>query len=175
VARKRPFAAIYGEYFDFVWTHARAFGVSPEAMDDVVQEIFLVIHDRLRTLEKPSALRSWIYGITRRVAGNHRRARRSREGSAAPPDAELDLEAEGPSPLEAAVRREDLALLRLLLSKLDPLKRQAFIMTELMEMTGAELAEAMNVPLNTAYSRVRLARAEFEQALAEHLAELKKN
>ena len=47
-------------------------------MDDLVQEVFIVIHAKLDSLEKPEALRSFIYGVVRRTVSTHRRARRSR-------------------------------------------------------------------------------------------------
>jgi len=57
------FEQIYQRYFDFVWSSARRLGASDAAMDDVVQEIFIVIHAKVCTLQKPESLRSWIYGI----------------------------------------------------------------------------------------------------------------
>src|SRR5580693_7399654 len=76
-----PFPEIYNQYFSFVWSSARRLGVRPEAMDDVVQESFIVIHARLGTLEHPDSLRSWIYSIVRRTASTHHRARHVREGT----------------------------------------------------------------------------------------------
>ena len=67
-SRKVPsFQSVYREYFDFVWSSARRLGVAPDAIDDLVQEVFIVIHAKLHTLEKPEALRSWIYGVVRRT------------------------------------------------------------------------------------------------------------
>jgi RNA polymerase sigma-70 factor (ECF subfamily) len=166
--RTPPFQAIYDEYVAFVRACARALGVAPDAMDDAVQEIFLVIHARVHTLSKSNSLRSWIYGVTRRVASNYRRASRARDNSSVALGADPDFEGGEPTPLEAAARQEDLALLYLLLAKLDPAKREAFIMAELEEMTGAEIAEATHVPLNTVYSRLRVARGQFEDVLAQH-------
>ena len=53
------FRSVYEGYFDFVWSCARRLGVPPDAIDDVVQEIFIVVHSRLKTLERPASLRSW--------------------------------------------------------------------------------------------------------------------
>src|SRR3954469_10332935 len=78
------FPAVYRAYFDFVWSCTRRLGVSAGATDDVVQEVFIVIHGRLHTLERPEALRSWIYGVVRRVVSAHHRARRSKLDSALP-------------------------------------------------------------------------------------------
>ena len=57
------FQAIYRQYFDFVWSSARHLGAARDAIDDVVQDVFVVIHSKLATLRCPEALRSWIYGI----------------------------------------------------------------------------------------------------------------
>jgi RNA polymerase sigma-70 factor (ECF subfamily) len=161
-----PFRAIYEEYFDFVWRCARALGVTADVMDDAVQEIFLVVYTKVHTLNQPSALRSWIYGVTRRIAADYRRSRRVEDVATEPSSVTLEVEATAPTPMEAASLHEDVRLLQRLLSKLDPLKRETFILAELMGMTGVEIAEATQVPLNTAYSRLRVARAEFEKALA---------
>ncbi len=40
-------ADVYEEHFDFVWRSARRMGVAGAAVDDVVQEVFLVAHRRL--------------------------------------------------------------------------------------------------------------------------------
>ena len=74
------FATIYKLYFDFVWSSVRRLGVRDEAIDDVVQEIFVVIHSRLHTLQQPDSLRSWIYGVVRRTVSTYHRSRRVRGG-----------------------------------------------------------------------------------------------
>jgi len=164
-----PFAAIYERYFDFVWSSARRFGVSPAAMDDVVQEIFFVIHAKLSTLKKPESLRSWIYGIVRRTASDHHRARRTREASGAT----MAIEADQPivrTPADLAEQSDQLRLLFELMEELDWPKREVFMLAELEEMSAPEIASALDIPLNTAYSRLRAARLAFEQGLARHKA-----
>ncbi len=66
------FGAVYEEYFDFVWRTLRRYGVPEAAMDDAIQDAFLVVHSRLPTFEGRSSLRTWIFGIARRVARDHR-------------------------------------------------------------------------------------------------------
>ena len=61
------FETIYDQYFRFVWSSVRRLGVGMDAIDDVVQDVFIVIHSKLHTVRDPSALRSWIYGIVRRT------------------------------------------------------------------------------------------------------------
>ncbi len=164
------FEAIYERYFDFVWAMARRFGIAPEAMDDVVQEVFMVVHAKLHTLERPESARSWLYGIVRRKASGHRR---SRGGDRLVNGVNLeDLPAlDGMlSPADLAEQNDEVRRLCLLLQGIEPVKREIFIMAELEEFTCPEIAEALDVPLNTVYSRLRHAREAFDVVLARHKA-----
>jgi RNA polymerase sigma-70 factor (ECF subfamily) len=76
-----------------------------------------------------------------------------------------------PSPLELAVLSDELKLLWRLLEQLDPAKREVFVLAELEEMTMPEIAEAIGIPLNTAYSRLRTARQEFNAAYERYAAQ----
>ena len=164
------FAQVYKEYFDFVWSLTRRFGVEPDAMDDVVQEIFLVIYAKLDMLENPDALRSWIYGVVRRSVSTYRRAKRTRLGAALAVGYAAQLESDAPSPLEQTETHADLQLLASLLAELDEPKREVFSMVELDELTVPEVAQLLDIPLNTAYSRLRMARQAFQEALSRHRA-----
>src|SRR6187551_540151 len=77
------FAVVYEECFDLVWSAVRQLGVSSDAIDDVVQEVFVVIHARLDSVQQVESLRSWVYGVARRTVSTYRRARRSRNASGA--------------------------------------------------------------------------------------------
>jgi RNA polymerase sigma-70 factor (ECF subfamily) len=165
------FQAIYKHYFDFVWSSARHLGAAVDAVDDVVQDVFVVIHARLATLQNPEALRSWIYGIVRRTVSDYRRSRRNRDAASA----RLGVEVKStgcaqPSPLDLTERNAELELLEGILAELDEPKREIFVMVEVLEMTVPEAVQALEIPLNTAYSRLRLARKLFEEALARHEA-----
>lgn len=131
----------------------------------------MVIHGRLHTLQKPESLRSWIYGTVRRTVSSHRRARRAREASGASFFPETrSLQRPPPTPLDLTLAADDRQLLFTLLEELDEAKREVFMLVELEEMTVPEVAEALEIPLNTAYSRLRSARQAFEEALARHNA-----
>ena len=51
------------------------------------------------------------------------------------------------------------------LEELDDEKRAVFILAELEQLPAAEMAQALGLPINTVYSRLRLARAAFEAGL----------
>jgi RNA polymerase sigma-70 factor, ECF subfamily len=167
------FQSVYRQYFDFVWSSARRLGVESEAMDDLVQDVFIVIHAKLDTLERPEALRSWIYGVVRRTASTYRRAKRARGPARSELEFGPDVPSPDPTPLERTETNAELRLLASLLDELEEPKREIFGLVELDGLSVPEAAEALEIPLNTAYSRLRGARLAFEAALARHEARTK--
>jgi RNA polymerase sigma-70 factor (ECF subfamily) len=75
-----------------------------------------------------------------------------------------------PSPLDLAVLSDEVQQLWRLLGELDLPKREVLVLAELEEMTVPEIAEAVGIPLNTAYSRLRTARLEFNEAFGRAAA-----
>src|SRR5688500_3740301 len=69
--------ALFDANYEFVWRAARRLGVPMEAVDDAAQEVFLVAARKLDQI-RPGADRSFLFGITLRVAADARRARRRR-------------------------------------------------------------------------------------------------
>src|SRR3954454_23624576 len=167
------FKAVYQEYFDFVWTSARRLGIQPSGMDDLIQEVFLVIHAKLHTVEKRESLRSWIYSVVRRTASNHRRARRVHADASSGPPGDGEALSREPTPLENTERNAGFQLLMSLLDQLDGPKLEIFALVDVEDMSVPEAAEVLGIPLNTAYSRLRVARQNFEAALARHEARTK--
>ncbi|HEY3253924.1 MAG TPA: sigma-70 family RNA polymerase sigma factor [Polyangiaceae bacterium] len=161
------FQAVYAKYFDFVWASARRLGVEASAIDDVVQDIFIAIHGRLHTVHRPEALRSWVYSVARRTVSNHHRAVRARAGKNSTV-VDDQLESHEPTPFDVTQKNSDLQLVANLLAELDESKRELLTLVEIEEMTVPEVADALEIPLNTAYSRLRAARLAFEAAVARH-------
>jgi RNA polymerase sigma-70 factor (ECF subfamily) len=74
--------------------------------------------------------------------------------------------ASGPSPSELAERSERLRLLERLLGELDEQKRTLLILSELEEWTLREIAQFFGSNISTIYSRLRVAKRDFELAYA---------
>jgi len=165
------FANLYATQFGFVWSMTRHLGVNIEELDDIVQDVFLIIHDRLHTLERPEAMRSWIFGIVRRVVSGHHRAKRADLNKRGTLQVVSEVFNSKPStPQELLERSEQAGLLWRLLEEIDPAKRQVFVLAEIREMTAPEIAEITSIPLSTVYARLRFARQELEEALQRYRA-----
>lgn len=159
-------AEVYDRIAPAVFRTARRLGVPEASLDDVVQDVFLVVHRRLDSFDGSSSLKTWVIGITLRVIQDHRRSTRRRIAHTIhleDPDAFV---AAGSSPERAAGDAEDLAFLHRFLERLDADKRIAFVLAELEEMTGAEIATMTGVNVNTIHTRLRAARAAFATALS---------
>src|SRR5439155_7935172 len=71
--RQLGFREIYDAYFGFVWRYAANRGVPAMALDDAVQEVFVVVHGRLPSFEGRSSMRTWIAGIAHNVVRGYLR------------------------------------------------------------------------------------------------------
>lgn len=162
------FDRVYREHFAFVWRSARRLGVGDASLDDVVQEVFVVVHRRLADFEGRSSLKTWLFGITLRLVRDHRRAMKRRAPAS---DRELEtVAAEQPDPSENAQRGEAVRMLHAILDQLEDEQREVFVMAELEQLTMPEIASAIGINVNTAYARLRLAREDFDRAVTRQSA-----
>lgn len=164
-AAELDFDSVYDENVDFVWRSARRLGVSDRAIDDVLQQVFLVVHRRLPEFEGRSTMKTWLFSILLRVVKDERRSIRRKSphwlGGPLDPD---DLEDTSNDPEAAADRAEASRTIDLLLESLDGDKRVVFVMAELEQMTANEISEATGLDPKAVYSRLRAARTDFERA-----------
>jgi RNA polymerase sigma-70 factor (ECF subfamily) len=171
-ARIAPgFDEVYAAHAAFVWRTVRALGVAPAHVDDAVQDVFVVVHQKLGEFRGPARLETWLFAIARRVASHYRRAAGRARTEALDAIDETAAIASAAGTFEEASRREAAALLTAILAELDDDKRELLVLVELDQVPVPEVATYLGVPLNTAYSRVRLARRAFEAALARRRGE----
>ena len=168
------FDAVYETHLDFVWRTVRRMGVRPADTDDVVQEVFFVVHRRLAEFEGRAQLKTWVFKILVHVVRHYWRAHQRRPGDRAAEDpAEIHTLAADheDSPTAMLERVEALHILDRLLAELDEDKREVFVLAEIEQMTAAEIAEIVEANANTVSSRLRAARQEFEKALLRFRAQ----
>lgn len=152
---------LYRKHHTFVWQALRCLGVSDVDVDDAVQDVFVVVYRRLDTFEGRSSVRTWLYGIARRVAWKYR-TRAQRNVARVTRLTELQDDAD----LEAATdRRRAFEVLCTFLEQLDDDRRQAFVLSEFASLRAPEIARALDVNLNTVYARLRSARTELDRTV----------
>jgi RNA polymerase sigma-70 factor (ECF subfamily) len=172
-ARGIAFRAMYEAHLDFVWRNLRRLGVDQGDVDDKAQEVFVIAHRRFEDFEERGhGPRAWLFQIVLRVASDARRHRRRHPEDA---DGNVWLERESvEAPQTSAVaRREAMNVLDRALAKIDVSRRAVLVLHEIEEMTAPEIAQTLGIPLNTVYSRLRVARSELEAALSRRQGDLK--
>jgi RNA polymerase sigma-70 factor (ECF subfamily) len=157
--QRELFNALYREHFDFVFRNLRRIGVAESAIDDALQDVYLVVLRRIAEFREDTHAKAWLFAILLRVAGNHRRSQRRRGDPVAL--IEERHETEMADPFDQAARGEARDILHAFLERLDDNRRAVFVMAELEQMTAPEIGEALAANVNTVYSWLRAARFEF--------------
>lgn len=157
-------AEVVAEHGRFVWVTLQRFGVRGPDLDDLAQEVFLVVHQRMHTWDRTSRMTTWLYGICLRVASVHRRRAYVRREQ---PDggATEEVDTARPDPEQVASREQARARLEAILDDMELERRAVFVMFEIDGMTCEEIAATTAAPLGTVYSRLRAARKDFTDAL----------
>jgi RNA polymerase sigma-70 factor (ECF subfamily) len=158
----RDFGALFEEHFSYVWNSLRHFGVHANDLEDLTHEVFLRVHERFDECDPARPLRPWLFAFAYRVASAHRRLARHRVEVMG---VGLDPAAEETRADDALVHREDreLALRALEAIALD--RRAVFVLHELDGVAIPKVADALDLPTSTTYSRLRIARQEFNAAV----------
>ena len=120
--------------------------------DDVTQETFIRVYQRLRSFQFRSRFSTWLFQIARNAAIDEIRGRdrRARLALAAPP----------PSPPSSPDARAEL---RAALASLSPKMLEALVLVEVFGLSYAETAEVLGVPVGTAKTRVFHARVRLHE------------
>lgn len=151
---------LYDEHADFVWRSLARLGIPEADREDLLQEVFVVVHRTRNEYRGDGKVTTWLYGITLRIASRHRRWRRVREEV---PSASFTARApETPEAVASTRQRAD--LVTRLVDQLAEDKRCVFILFELQGLSCQEIADTLDVPVGTVYSRLHAARAQFKLA-----------
>ena len=130
---------------------------------DVSQNVFIVVHRQLPTFEGRAEITTWLFSVCRLVAKDYLRSALIRREIVVDIRQLARRGGPGESPLERLDVQDLSDLLEALLRKLPEKLRVVFVMFELEEMSGEEIARLLDVPVGTVRSRLRLARSAFQR------------
>ena len=167
-AGRPDFPTLYRSEFEYVWKTLRRLGVPSRDIEDLAHDIFVVVHRQLHQFDPTRPLRPWLFGIAVRVVTDHRRTFRNSRELLAPTSAGADPVDGAPSQDQKVAEAEARSLLMRALDVLDVDRRAVLVMHDLDEVPMPEIAAALDIPVNTAYSRLRLARADVTAAIRRH-------
>ncbi|HWZ89939.1 MAG TPA: RNA polymerase sigma factor [Polyangiaceae bacterium] len=160
------FHAVYQRWFDEVSHWIRAMGGPEAEREDLVQDVFLVVHRRLPDFDGQNVA-GWLYRIARHRVRDFRRLSWVKHllfGSVPLSD---NLAKGGASPAESLETKEKRKTLEGLLGKLNESERAALVLFEIDGYSGEEIAEIQGVPVNTVWARIHKARKKLKASLAK--------
>ncbi len=146
----------------YVWNTLRRLGASPLDLEDLTHDVFIQVHRHLGNYDPHRPIRPWLFGFAFRVASQHRRRAHHRHEICDVPDAAPDR---GAAPDELLAAADDRRLVVAALEGIDLQRRAVFVLHEIDGVCMEEIARSLGIPLNTAYSRLRVARTEFAAAV----------
>jgi RNA polymerase sigma-70 factor (ECF subfamily) len=156
--------SIYKSEFPFVWRTLLRLGVKQQDAEDLAHDLFLVVHRRLATYDRSRPLRPWLFGIAFRIVHDFKRApRKAREVLGSPADRVLATDSSTAAD-EKVAAAEMRSLLLKALDCLDLDHRAVFVMHDIEEVSAPDVAVALEIPVNTVYSRLRHAREKIAAA-----------
>ena len=161
-AEMPSFSDIFARDLGYVWTSLRRLGVPTRDLEDLSHDVFFRVYERLPDYDRERPFRPWLFGFCFRVASDYRRRFANQREVLG---AEVEPIDSAPSALDRLVLAEATSLAQRVLQSLELERRAVFVMHEVDGIPIPQVAEALGIPLNTAYSRLRLAREQFAETL----------
>jgi RNA polymerase sigma-70 factor (ECF subfamily) len=131
--------------------------VAERDVEDMAHEVFVAVHRELGNYDPTRPFRPWLFAFCFRIASHYRRKHRRETVQ----DVARDVTdpSDGPDALLDRERKRRLVLLALDEIELD--RRAVFVLHEIDGCTCEAIADTLEIPLGTVYSRLRRAREEF--------------
>jgi RNA polymerase sigma-70 factor, ECF subfamily len=159
-------ATLFQRHAEFVARFLTRLGVAPGDLDDVVQEVFLVVHARGGYVPGPAKPTSYLGAIASRAASSYRR----RRGSYLMRTSMLPEEVDGAQPdaVQILQTNESARALARALAELDPELSSVLLLVDQEGVSCLELAASSGTPVGTVYWRLHKARKALRNALEVH-------
>jgi RNA polymerase sigma-70 factor, ECF subfamily len=162
------FTVLYDAWFDDVARWLLALGAPSADIEDLAQEVFLVVRRRLGDFDGRN-IAGWLYRIASRQVWQHRRRRWIQKVFSMRPSVNIedipDQQMGADTTIETKEKRQQLAKI---VSRMSEKRRVVFMLFEVEGYSGEEIADTLDVPINTVWTRLHYARKDFFAQLAQH-------
>jgi RNA polymerase sigma-70 factor (ECF subfamily) len=141
----------------YVLRTLRRLGVTERDVEDMAHEVFVAVHRELPNYDRTRPIRPWLFAFCFRIASHYRR--KHRRETVQDVTGDLTDPADAADALLDRARKRRLVLLALDEIELD--RRAVFVLHEIDGLTCEAIADSLEIPLGTVYSRLRRAREDF--------------
>jgi RNA polymerase sigma-70 factor, ECF subfamily len=155
------FRRLFDAQHDYVYTSLLRLGVQSRDLEDLTHDVFLEVYAKREQYDTTRPIRPWLFAFALRFASDYRKLARHRTELREAPDPPTD----SPTAEEVLARKETAGLLIAALDALSLELRAVLVLYEIDETPMREITDALGIPLQTGYSRLRLARAQCAEAM----------
>ena len=150
------FKQLYRDQLGYVYSVLRRLGAPGEHLEDLCHDVFMTAFRKRADYDASRAIKPWLFGLAFRMMLNVKRKAKV-EGDDQPLAVLADASA---NPEQVVSQRQGHTALQRAIALLEPGRRAVFLMHDLDGHAAPDIARELEIPLNTAYSRLRLARAD---------------
>ena len=156
------------------WVRSVIYGTTGrvDLVDDIAQQVWIQVWQRLDSLNDPGRLRPWLYRIARHAAidaGKARRRLSTRTGSLGQAT-EIKDERRSLSPLRTLIGGELQVTLAQAVESLPAIYREPFVLRHLEDWTYAQIGETLDMPVETVETRLVRARRLLREMLKDKVS-----
>lgn len=160
---RTAYAALFKHFAPRVKAYLRRAGMEGAEAEEVTQEVMLALWRKAGSFDPARAGAStWVFAIARNARIDHARRRRD---AALPAMPELEDDGQAPSAEALSLTAEREGLVRTALCGLTPEQQEIVQLSFFSEAPHTAIASALNLPLGTVKSRIRLAMAKLRARL----------
>lgn len=150
------FKVMYRTHLTYVHSVLQRLGARPPHVEDLVHDVFMTAFRKREDFDATRPLKPWLFGLAYRLLLNAKRKNDARGDDTALPGV-VDGKA---NPEEETAEKEGRTALSRAIATLSADRRAVFLMHDIEGHAAPDIARELEIPLNTAYSRLRLARAD---------------
>lgn len=158
LGERAAFDALIARWHEPLWRYLRRLANDDDVARDLAQDTWVRVLRGIGALRDPARLRPWLFGIARRVAMDRLRFEYTRRGTEAVEPDEL------PGDDAAQDLETDAAAIDLALAGLPMAEREMLTLFYLRELSLAEIAAMLTLPIGTVKSRLHRARQELRHS-----------
>ncbi|MBL8741090.1 MAG: RNA polymerase sigma factor [Myxococcales bacterium] len=154
----RPdFRTLFERELGYVLETLRRLGVARADAEDMAHDVFVAVLKQYDAYDPTRPIKPWLFGFAFRIASQYRKKARRTE-PLEEPERLMDSAARPDAAYAIARKRR---MVQLALEEIELDRRAVFVMHDIDGSTGEDIARALEIPLGTVYSRLRLAREDF--------------
>jgi RNA polymerase sigma-70 factor (ECF subfamily) len=162
------FEEVYRLEFKPVWRAMACLGVPAAHVEDLVHDVFVTAYRKWAEYDPTRPARAWLLGIATRKASDHRALHRHHYEIA-----DEQAAAHVAAPAISTDSRDAKKIVEAALAQMAEGPRAVFVLHELEQRPIPEVAGLLNIPVATAYTRLRAARLKFKEAVTPHAEEIR--